>query len=373
MRRFLPVLILAALLLAVSCTQEAVPEENGDLEEVTVEIADTKALYISNPEFADIERYEYRATPYFGPTETYAGGSTDIFGACSWTRFYPTFTGNATYRCSLGYFTQGRWHFDFRGLNSKGAVVYTDAGNCDITVSKTNANLVSANLFIRGGDVRSGIDIDVTTPALEGSPSQYQMKCYITPISYNEGTAVTSGTRTQLSLSWSVNALSNGSMRFRATSPAITQGVYLIEMELVGPSSLHIAGQSLITPLPAGTPMKIRGEIEGGAYIFVTFALTEDKTEPAGYITAQNVRVNTQANTGAVNIAVSQNTTLTFNRTSGTVSSVHWYLDGTFVAQGTSYVYSSNAVGEHEISAILYNADGQKTGSAQVLAFVGVP
>lgn len=369
MRRFLLLLILVPLLLA-SCSQETQGTSPEGLAEVIVELSDPKALYVANPEASEVARYEYRATPYFGPTETYTGGSTDIFGACSWTRFTPTLVSGATWRCSLGYYTQGHWHFDVRGLNSKGAVIISDS--CDAMLSVTSTNCLSLTLLMRDEGVKSGLDIDVTTPALEGSPSQYQMRCYVSPISFDEGTAVTTGTRTQLPLSWTVNALADGSMRFRATSAALTQGIYLVETELIGPSGLHIAGQSMVIPLAAGTPAKIRGEVEGGAYIFVTFALTEDKTEPAGYITAGNVRSDTASNTGSVNVTLSQNTTLTFNRTSGTVSTAHWYVDGVFVAQGTSYVYSSASVGEHEISVILYNADGQKTGSAQVLAFVGV-
>lgn len=370
MRKAFLFIALVSLVL-VSCKVEVQPEDFAHPEgtvKVTVDFTSEtveKNLYY---DFDDmVVTFEYQATPYFAPEQQYDQTHNNTFGVCTWREFTPFFIGGVTYRCTLGYFSQGYWHFDIRGLNSSGVVLVTD--HCDIMLSGAQDNFISMKLLNRGEGDPSGFIVDIQTPALEGEQSEYYMRCYTTKISYNNGQMITEGTRTLANLQWTAQRNNDNSMHFYSESPMTYEGgTYLVETELIGPSGIHIAGQNVLMPFTPGHPATIRGRLEGGAFIFVTFVITEDRTEPLGYIEYRNpISVSPSSNTDYIYTVKDRNTVLRFVRTGGSVSSVMWYVDGDYAFTGTEFTFNSGFCGQHEVSAIVHNASGEKTGYAQML------
>lgn len=440
--------------------------------------------------------------------------TSEVFGACDWTAFVLDASGKA----SLGYFSQGRWDFYTRALNSSGAVLYSDdAQNVMLRKGNPNAVLMTMQMPSDGEKGLASISFDVFSPALESTLSSYTLRCWMTPLQFNQHAAfdnllgpvavatnasftglsgvlrmmttgntsapsvkvqgyngnaagavygtgialdglhktvriektsgmnrlsvlfdgnvqdgevrydlsgladgvywlhfmaetptnynaaelsnvmltdsqfaptgytaiashvITEGSRTLQSLSWTGTPREGNTMEFTAVGTGYSQGVYLVEIELYGPSGIHIAGQSLAVRLVSGSTAQVLGHLEGGAYILAAFAVTENKKEVAGYITSDgHVRTDVTGNRGSLQIGAG--TTISFRyvaaASSQEVSSITWFVDG--VQRGASssgnltWSWTDGSVGEHEISAVLWSADGQKVGTAVALLFVGV-
>lgn len=107
-------LLIAAMLLVVSCSQEIAPK-NDNLVNASVNIADTRSLTTTGEELGTVT-YEYKLTKNFTQVQ---GNSTIVGEKSSWTAF-PSDN-------KLGYVTQGLWTIEVQGKVGNNVVLYGKA------------------------------------------------------------------------------------------------------------------------------------------------------------------------------------------------------------------------------------------------------
>lgn len=111
----------------------------------------------------------------------------DIFGATDWRPVSLDEYG----RASLGYFSQGLWSFQARALTASGAVIYGPHSSEHIYIAKTQKNAVIMHLQMPsdGGLGKASLFFDILTPSLEAAQSDYTLRCWATPLTYNMNAA----------------------------------------------------------------------------------------------------------------------------------------------------------------------------------------
>lgn len=151
-------LVLALIMLFVSCEAEAKVAEEEKKEEVdrtlveaTLSIEEQKSMTVIAP--SEVERYQYRAIPLFEDAES---GNGKIFGEqLVWRDFSTIEDGRLA---TMGYFRQGYWRFEIRTLNKSGYVLMTGSTKetGDVYLQKGKENIINVTLHPDDGEGRSG-------------------------------------------------------------------------------------------------------------------------------------------------------------------------------------------------------------------------
>ena len=151
-------LVLALVMLFVSCEAEAKVEEEKKQEEVdrtlveaTLSLEEQKGMTVIAP--SEVDKYQYRAIPLFEDEES---GDGKIFGEqLVWRDFTTIKEGRLA---TMGYFRQGYWRFEIRTLNKNGAVTMTGSTkeDGDVYLQKGKDNIINVTLHSDDGEGRSG-------------------------------------------------------------------------------------------------------------------------------------------------------------------------------------------------------------------------
>ena len=203
----------------------------------------------------------------------------DIFGATDWKPL----TLDASGRASLGYFSQGKWTFQARALNASGAILYGTHTSEHVYISKIQKNVIIMHLQMPndGGIGTASLFFDVLTPSLEAVHSEYTLKCYATPITYNMNAAwrnyLGENIATTLS-SWNVHTgVLTANMTGNTVAPTLTIKTYYNDSyRSTIISGIEIDGQDAIVPFAKeSTFIRVVFEFNGnGSTASATFDLS---------------------------------------------------------------------------------------------------
>lgn len=147
MKKAIYLLLVAVLLVAVSCEDVATEVADKGVVDVSMEVSSPKAISMTVDD--GVTRYQYRALPQFDLAgEDYNEG---IFGE---QRVWRDIT-IVDMKASLGYYRQGLWIFQLRTLNDNGQVLAT--GQSDpVYLQKGHRNVVRIVLKTDDGEGRPG-------------------------------------------------------------------------------------------------------------------------------------------------------------------------------------------------------------------------
>lgn len=344
------VLVLLLSLCLSSCSP-SVGDCVRPMAEASLSVSDARPLVVQSPR--EVVSYAYMATPLFE-------GEEEPFGECSWTSVSVDDAG----RASLGWFLQGLWRIEVRGFNEDGAAVAY--AKVDAYLRKGARNVVAANLQYMEDGLKgpSGLSLSFTTPALEDEAVEFTPHVWFTKVDWNDGMA--SSPKQELSIEWGSH-VEDGAMVFEGTGGDMGQCAGILEVALMGPDGTCVTGQSMLCAFVSGSVTRVTGRLEGGAYIRCSFAVTEDRSEIAGFIEVPAGSVRAEGSFDAPSGAA---VSVRFVPTSGSAVSAQWCVDGRRVAQGLEADIPLGLAGEHEVSVLVFDSDGQKTATASVLAFV---
>lgn len=319
--------------------------------EASLSVSDARPLSVQSPR--EVVSYAYMATPLFE-------GDEEPFGRCSWTAVEVDGSGKA----SLGWFLQGLWCIEVRGFNEDGAAVAY--AKVDAYLRKGARNVVAANLQYMEDGLKgpSGLSLSFTTPALEDEAAQFEPHVWFTKVDWNDG--FSSSPKQELSIEWGSH-VEDGAMVFEGAGGDMGQCAGILEVALMGPDGTCVTGQSMLCAFVSGSVTRVEGRLEGGAYIRCSFALTEDRSEIAGFIEVPAGSVRAEGSFDAPN---GEAVPVRFVPTSGSAVSAQWCVDGRSVAAGLEVDLTFVMEGCHEVSVLVFDSDGQKTATASVLAFV---
>lgn len=350
------VLLICCILSLISCDTETAQ----NFAEATLVVADAKVLTIDSPN--QVVSYKYMATPLFEEENTF--GKTEKFTVVKV---------DANKRASLGYYSQGKWHFEIRGYNKYGVAIV--GGESDVYLQEGKENYITVNMFYKKLDGQvSSLELDFVTPALEDLPSSFTPHVYFTEIDWENG--VTDGVRVELDIELVGTVNEKNQMNFIGNLTDLGQRAGLLEIVLLGPNDKYITGQSMICTFIAGAVTKVTGNLEGGAYIEGTLNIIDDKSEP-GIITISG-RNWTKLGDDWGSVQITKNTTefvscnvTELNGKEFAASRFEWYIDGKKVASGKTATIDFNyECGEHTLSCLVFNANGQKTGTGSIKVLV---
>lgn len=174
-------LLIAAMLMVVSCTQEVAPVDNG-LVKASVNIADTRALSTTGEGYDGIT-YQYKLTALFSKSTTESDtniveGNSTIVGNMSEYKALPSTSAG---KHELGYVTQGLWQIEIQGID-------VNNGNKVVLYGKANHYFNNQNevayVFVDPKNTSGGyVSINVGMQDLEdSSSSNYSVKYALTKI-----------------------------------------------------------------------------------------------------------------------------------------------------------------------------------------------
>ena len=266
-------LLIAAMLLVVSCSQEIAPK-NDNLVNASVNIADTRSLTTTGEELGNVT-YEYKLKKNFAQVV----GNSAIFGEVSdWTAIPKD--------KMLGYVTQGLWTIEVQGKVGNNVVLYGKADHYFNNQDKV------AKVFVNPTTGTGNVSISVKMQDLEdASSSKYQVKYALTGIDAPTEAVSTPMTRTPLTSeenkntsSYAINNLSVAAGYYRLTISVWgpKNGTSNTEQELLGgvTKSIRVLNGSAIVVSGSIEPMNFDKSQVNVVLIEPTGSLTKDSTSP---------------------------------------------------------------------------------------------
>lgn len=358
MKKFLlALMVLISVIALVACDGNKAAstlEENGasDLVEVKFSAkfndfsdAGTKAL--TDTVNVSITDYKYTAVPNFtleNPSSIHGIQPTQkSIGPESAT--------------SLGYFTQGSWHFHLYGYNSQSQMV--TEGEVDWFLKKSqgtveNAIPITLNLSTAN---EGSLNVIVATQAVSGG--NQRMKVRLQHSGENTFTDAATYVATE-------GSVVNNILTWDRTINNLRSGRYEVEIQIFN-DNVQIAGEALTVVIVDDASTTVRGQVYASSFVLGNFNVTVPG------IIIGNAGQNVQ--TAALNASRQFTWTTDTTATTGTIEKYEWYIDGVLeqtvngVANNT-WTHTFTTSGQFNVTCIARNTSGTEAGYSNVLVVV---
>ena len=358
MKKFLlALMVLISVIALVACNGNDVIEKNEEqLSDELVEVkfasrfedfkdADSKAL--TDTVNVAISDYKYTATPNFtlqNPASIYGIQSTQkSIGSNS--------------AVSLGYFTQGNWHFHLYGYNSEGQMV--TEGEVDHYLKKSSGSVENAiPVVLNLSTANTGsLRVNVATQAV--SSGNQTLKIRVQHSGENTFTDKATYTAAQ-------GTTQNNILTWNQTITNLRSGRYEVEIQIFN-DNVQIAGEALTVVIVDNAVTTIAGQVYASSFVHGNFNVTVPG------IIIGNAGENLQ--TAALNVDRAFTWATDTVQTTGTIEKYEWYVDGNLEqtvngVNNTSWTHKFTTVGQFNVTCIARNSSGTEAGYSNVLVVV---
>ncbi len=356
-RVLLALMVLISVIALVACDGNKASDSIGnavsdDLVEVRLatefeDFKDANSKALTDTVNVAITDYKYTATPNFtlqNPSSIYGVQSTQkSIGPDS--------------AVSLGYFTQGNWHFHLYGYNDQGQMV--TEGEVDWYLKKSLGSVENAIPVILNLSTANEGSLKVVVATQAVSSGNQTLKVRLQHSGENVFTDAATYTANQ-------GTVQNNILTWDKTISNLTSGRYEVEIQIFN-DNVQIAGEALTVVIVDDAVTTIAGQVYASSFVHGNFAVTVPG------IIIGNAGENLQ--TAALNVSRAFTWTTDALQTTGTIEKYEWYVDG--VLQQTvngvankSWTHTFTTVGQFNVTCIARNASGTEAGYSNVLVVV---
>jgi plastocyanin len=357
MKRFLlALMVLVSVIALVACNNNTPTNAEEDLYKDLVEVRfstefadfiDASMKALSDTVNITITDYKYTAVPNFT-----LQNPSSIYGIQSTQRSIGP-DGEVT----LGYFTQGNWHFHLYGYNSEGQMV--TEGEVDWYLKKSQGsveNVIPITLILSTAN-KGSLRVIVATQAV--SAGNQTLKVRVQHSGENTFTDQATYTASQ-------GTFQNNILTWNQTIPNLTSGRYEVELQIFN-NNVQIAGEALTVVVIDSAITTVAGQVYASSFVHGNF----DVTVPG--IIIGSVGENLQ--TAGLNVDRQFTWTSDTTQTTGVIDKYEWYIDGVLIETvngiaNKSWVHKFTTVGQYNVTCIARNNSGTEAGYSNVLVVV---
>lgn len=293
-------LLLVSIFTLLSC--EA-PVDDMGVGYVAVATEEKPLSFIDD---GDVVSIEYQAEPLFTVIGHNIIGKTNGFVAVN-------FSGSVSE--VMGPFSQGKWRFQVRAINSSGAYLYYAEKTQYVSQGSTSV----IKLDVRRAEGEGLIIFNIRCPLMEVSATT-KLYCYINGRTFSDFQKTVDGSIVRFTGQISVPA-GKHALTFSYANGGEAMSVNVVPGDTVAVNGTILASSYEISGINVSVPGQVFGHVSGPR-----------NKEPA------------------------QNITLSFVKDQGVVESdeIHWYLNGTDTGKtGFSYIFMERKEGIYSVSALI--------------------
>ena len=358
MKRFLLALaLIVSIISLVACDGNKVSDSTGnavsdDLVEVRLssefeDFSDMNSKALTDTVNVAITDYKYTAVPNFtlqNPASIYGIQETQkSIGPDS--------------SVSLGYFTQGNWHFHLYGYNSEGQMV--TEGEVDWFLKKSQGSVENSIPVVLNLSTANTGNLRVTVATQAVSSGNQTLKVRVQHSGENTFTDKATYNATQ-------GTVQNNILTWNQQINGLKSGRYEVELQIFN-DNVQIAGEALTVVIVDNAVTTIAGQVYASSFVHGNFAVTVPG------IVIGNAGENLQ--TAALNVDRTFTWTTDTSQTTGTIEKYEWYIDGNLVqtvngVNNRTWTYKFTTVGQFNVTCIARNSSGTEAGYSNVLVVV---
>ena len=361
------IVLIAVLLLSVSCEQPKVQGDGYALMEMTVDVpVEEKLLTVWAP--GQVKSFVYKATPKFiQDGDVY----NDIVGQqLEWTpvKFY-TYSGEEEVvghlRTSMGYYQPGGWEIEIMALNGGGnPVYYGTTGHVYLNAGERNGFVLELHGV---QSIGSSASLDVTfsgprvSETIAGSPKP------VMDIKWLDGATrhVDSG--------WTSTIQSDGTILHHIHIDNMPAGETDVVFSTVMPDGSVITKEMVAVLLINGETTTVEGTLETGGYIDPGFDIEEDKSEIAASIRivsggSERAKDPYDGGERIFDVGVGSTAVFSYDLTGAEGDSWRWLVDGVQAGTAKTLSFSKSVPGQYQVTAMTWR--DEKTTSEEILVVV---
>ncbi|MCI6115009.1 MAG: hypothetical protein MR687_06960 [Spirochaetales bacterium] len=325
-------LLIAAMLLVVSCAQEVKAPADNNLVEVTLNTSAARST-LNYSGFGDSNNgaitYRYKLTAQWHPesvngADQVVGNTTDATGAVN--GYISLSEGTAT--ANLGYVSQGLWEVDVIGSIGEKDVL---KGTTQVYINKNNNTV---NVYVKPIETaeKAGIELDIKVNDHDAS-SQYKLVYSIEKVDGSEATG-TVGTEskglTNLGLDKGQNLDENGFRSWTTKITKMTPGYYRVTVTMMNGTSKVGGLTKGVLLFAEDANAKLSGYVNSSDFINGTLNVyypTVSVAVTAGDITAGTITIGDNT-VNTYDVTYTAIPTIAGNNSITGTTTYTWYADG---------------------------------------------